>query len=262
MPFQSIGRVVGDFKFQAETRVFRREFHVLRKSVYGVVLGRAFLDQTKTLIQFCHRIVERIRPCLQQRSRLFLLDKSPCLKGRIRCAVNGAEAAAFPDTGSDLMLVSGDFCRRNKVTVHRGPQYEQQMELIDGSTIRTNGVVFDAELEFDVPPVPVEYNEYFDLAETLCSAMISPTSKSKKKSTFVCELHVIDDLPCDVVLSSSFIFSQRVFVRFGSLFSLKPAITTPSYRISLQGPSWEACWDIEEARRNSTLLRISILPKL
>jgi hypothetical protein len=61
--------------------------------------------------------VKRFRPCVEKGGRFFLLDESP--KDRIRCAVNGSNASAFPDTGSDLMLVSGDFARRNNLKVHR-----------------------------------------------------------------------------------------------------------------------------------------------
>lgn len=44
-------------------------------------------------------------------------------------------------------------------------------------------------------------------------------------SNFICDLHVIEDLPCDIILSNKFIFQNQVFSRFGSLFcSRQPCI--------------------------------------
>jgi hypothetical protein len=221
-----VGQIVGHFKFQGERHVYSRQFHVLRRSVYDLVLGRKFLDQTETLTKFCHRIVARVRPCVQKGSRLFLLDESP--KERLRCTVNGAEASAFPDTGSELMLVSGDFVRRNKLKVHRGRECRRRVELIDGSIIHTDGMVLNAELQFDVPPTSsqeLDYDQYLGFTAGL-SSLINHGAEVTAKATFICDLHVIEDLPCDIILSNEFIFQNRVFSRFKSLFYSRPANTS------------------------------------
>ena len=90
-----------------------------------MVLGRAFLKQIKTLTDFCYQVVERFRPYIQKGDCLFLLDELP--EDRIRCTVNGSNASIFPDTGSDLMLVSGDFTCRNNFTIHYGREYQQKV---------------------------------------------------------------------------------------------------------------------------------------
>ncbi|KPM43269.1 hypothetical protein AK830_g3254 [Neonectria ditissima] len=224
---ESVGRIVGHFKFQGERRIYRREFHVLQRSVYDLVLGRQFLDQTKTLTEYCHRIVQRIRPCVQKGKQLFLLDESP--QERLRCTVNGAEASAFPDTGSELMLVSGDFVRRNKLKVHRGKEYRRRVELINGSTIRTDGMALNAELQFNAPPTSsqeLDYDRYLGFTAGL-SSLTSHGAKVTPKSTFFCDLHVIEDLPCDIILSDEFIFQNQVFSRFKSLFYSMPANSSP-----------------------------------
>ena len=219
---ESVGRIDGHFMFQGETHVYHCVFHVLRKSVYDLVLGRKFLYQTNTLDEHRHRIVRRIRPCVQKGKRLFLLDESP--KECLRCTVNGSEASAFPDTGSDLMLVSGDFVRRNKLKVCRGAEYRRQVELINGSIVRTDGMVLDAELQFDAPPTSsqeLDYDQYLDFIADLSS--LTNYKGVTSKATFICDLHVIDDLPCDIILSNEFIFQNQVFSRFQSLFHSKPA---------------------------------------
>jgi hypothetical protein len=224
---ESIGVVIGHFKFQSESQTYTRHFRVLRKCVFDMVLGREFLEQTGTLTDFCHRIVKRFRPCVQKGSRFFLLDESP--KDRIRCAVNGANASAFPDTGSDLMLVSGDFARRNNLEVRREEEYRQQVQLADGSYIRTDGMVLDAEVEFDAPPMssPREFdlNQYLEYDRGLTDLLKEDRGPraAKDKSVFVCDLHVVDDLPCDIILSSDFIFDHQVFSRFKHLFFSEPS---------------------------------------
>lgn len=223
---ESVGVVIGHFKFQSESQTYTRYFRVLKKCAFDMVLGREFLKQTKTLTDFCHRIVKRFRPCVQKGGRFFLLDESP--KDRIRCAVNGSDASAFPDTGSDLMLVSGNFARRNNLKVHRGKKYRQEVQLADGSFIRTDGMTLDAELEFDTPPMssPREFDlgQYLEYDRGLTDLLKEGrgVKAANDKSVFICDLHVVDDLPCDIILSSDFIFDHQVFSRFKHLFFTEP----------------------------------------
>ena len=215
---QSIGLVFGHFRFQGDSCGHHRVFHVLSKSVYDVILGKTFLDQTRTLTEFCHRIVEKFRPCIQKGSRLFLMDESP--KDRLRCAVNGVKASAIPDTGSDLMLVSGDFARRNNLEMRREKEFRRLVELIDGSIIYTDGMVLNAKLQFDAPPAPsreLNYDQYVKFAAGLYSFKNQGRTKTRQV-TFICDLHVLEDLPCDIILSNEFIFQNQVFSRFKNLF--------------------------------------------
>lgn len=223
---ESLGRAIGYFRFRGNGHTYRREFHVLRKSVYDVVLGRKFLDQTRTFTKFSHRIVERFRPCIQGGDRLFLMDESP--NDRIRCAVNGSEASAFPDTGSELMLISGNFVRRNRFNVHREEKYRRPVELIDGSTVYTDGMVLNAELQFDAPPASsqeLNLDRYVEFVTNISSCR-STGVKTTEKATFICDLHVIEDLPCDIILSNEFIFENQVFSRFKNLFYSEPGDTS------------------------------------
>lgn len=214
---ESIGRTFVNFQFRGEQQSYWREFHILRRSVCDVILGKSFLAETQTLSKFAHRIVERIRMGIRKCDRLFLLDESP--GDRIRCTVNGVPAAALPDTGSDLMLVSGTFVKRHGFKIRREHKYRRWVELIDGSTILTDGTVCEAKLEFDVPCEDLwslDHGEYVDFAAGL-SLRMGRTSDAKV-TTFICDLHVIRDLPCDIILSGEFIFKTNVFSKFQGLF--------------------------------------------
>ncbi|KAK6951385.1 hypothetical protein Daesc_007920 [Daldinia eschscholtzii] len=117
------------------------------------------------------------RPCIQNGSRLFLLNESP--NDRLRCTINGCHASAFPDTASELMVVSGDFARRNAFVMHREEKYRRQVELIDGSTIRTDGMVLNAKLQFDALPASawLDSEEYFKRIKI----KVAPTQSSSTR---------------------------------------------------------------------------------
>lgn len=216
---ESIGRVFACFRFKGEKRGYWREFHVLRQSLCDVVLGKSFLAETQTLTKFRRRISERLRLCIRKHSRLFLMDESH--GDLIRCTVNGAAAAALPDTGSDLMIVSGDFARRNRFEIVSEEQHRQPVQLIDGSTVWTTGMVLGANLGFDLPCEDldsVDHDKYLEFAMEWSSPQGQRNGDEATKMVFVCDLHVIEDLPVDIILSGEFIFKNQVFCKFQHLF--------------------------------------------
>jgi len=216
---ESIGRALVSFRFRGENQSYVREFHVLRKSVCDVILSKYFLAETQTFTKFAHRIVEQVRMGIRKCDRLFLLDESPGDGDRIRCTVNGVPAAALPDTGSDMMLISGAFAKRHGFKIRREAKYRRWVELVDGSTIMTDGTVCGANLEFDVPfedLMSLDHDGYVDFAAGLSSEM--GRTSDTKTTTFICDLHVIQDLPCDIILSGEFIFKNNVFGKFQGLF--------------------------------------------
>ncbi|KAK3306113.1 uncharacterized protein B0T15DRAFT_575316 [Chaetomium strumarium] len=230
-----IGRVTADFQFRGERQVFRREFYVLRESLCKVVLGGAFLRETGTTGLSSGRIVERVRPLLRSGNRFCLLHESP-QDHHIRCSVNGSAASAFPDTGSDLMLVSGNFARRNGFKIHSEDRYRRELVPIDGSSIWTDGMVLNARLELDIPPSSrpsMEYDAYLDLVAGMSYA--DRATGGLDRTTFICDLHLVEDLPCDIILSGEFVFQHHVLDRFKSPFSASPLPPTPSTPLASSG---------------------------
>lgn len=211
---ETVGTALAEFKFKAEETVYNLKFDVMKQSVWDVVLSERFLTETKTLTEHRSCIHERLRPCIRSGNRLCLLGQTG--KDGIPCSVNGQPARALPDTGSDLMLISGDFARRNNFRVHRGKRYRRYVEFTDGSTAQTDGTVIGAELELDLPPMPpdaeFDYIDYLRNAENL----LQP-SRHRDQSTFICDLHVMDGLPCDIILGRQFIFDNSLFHRLDQL---------------------------------------------
>ena len=131
---ESIGRTLVSFRFRGEEQSYIREFHVLRKSVCDVILGKSFLAETQTFTKFAHRIVERVRVAIRKCDRLFLLDESPGDGDRIRCTVNGVPAAALPDTGSDRVEL---VAHPHKFEAHSPPHIPAVMH-VNAAVIQTS----------------------------------------------------------------------------------------------------------------------------
>ena len=222
-----LGVVVADFQFRSEKTLHRRSFYVIQDAMCDLLLGREFLQATRTLSSFSHRIVRGIRPCIRSGPSLFLLDENP--RERLQTCVNGCDASAFPDTGSDLMAVSAAFARRNGFKIHRDEKYRTEIRLIDGTTVRTEGTVFGAELRFDLQPGASRefaYDSYRGFVAGFDSLMEQRGHRrATAESTFICDLHVVEGLPCDIILSNEFIFSHRVFSRFKLLSHVELPVT-------------------------------------
>ncbi|KAG4223306.1 hypothetical protein PC116_g28226 [Phytophthora cactorum] len=94
------------------------------------------------------------------------------------------------------MVVSGDFARRNAFVMHREEKYRRQVELIDGSTIRTDGMVLNAKLQFDALPASawLDSEEYFKHIKSI-SSLMNKKGRETRKRTFMCDLHVVENLP-------------------------------------------------------------------
>jgi hypothetical protein len=131
------------------------------------------------------------------------------------------------------MPASGPFVRRNGFKVCRGWKSRPAVELIDGSTIWTDGMVLVAKLQFDIPfaELPsLDHDKYLDFAAGLSSRLSN--EPEIKVATFVCDLHVIEDLPSDIILSGEFIFKNHVFTKFHGLFVAVADAECPEARMT------------------------------
>ncbi|KAL2693590.1 hypothetical protein Neosp_000150 [[Neocosmospora] mangrovei] len=177
----SPGAVRIPFSFLGEAKEYMLKCWVIPGCNRDLILSRGFLDATKTLTKFAYRITSTIRKVTRGR-RLNLLGDE---RQRIWGGLNNSPALALPDTGSDVMLVSAEYARRNNLDVQRGPEHQLELELGDGSTSFTTGVVRNAEWAFGDSGLKVR-----------------------------CDFYVLDDLPVDVVLSGDFVFGFGVFDEF------------------------------------------------
>ena len=187
---QSLGNIKLPFSFTGEPDVFERTFTVVKHCIHDIVLGNKFLKLTKTLSHHYHRLKERVRAKCSRTPRLCLLNSS---SERIRGSINGSSTNAYPDTGSDVMVISKREATRLGLHIDTDEGSRTFLQFADGSYHYTDGMVYGAEWQFG-------YGGY-------------GTGHSIR-----CDLHVLDQLSCDVILSNEFLFDNQVFVNYQHCF--------------------------------------------
>lgn len=102
--------------------------------------------------------------------------------------VNGSNIGAVPDTGSDVMLMSRKYVSRLGLRIETETDNRTCLEFADGSRTLTHGVVRDVEWEFG-------------------NSLLSDVR-------VLCDFHVLDDLPCEVILCNDFLYDFDVFTAY------------------------------------------------
>jgi hypothetical protein len=150
----TIGTTTSLFAFAGEKATHALLFHVLRTSVYDVVLGSPFLQATETLTRYAHRIGRRCHEALSH--RVCALGASQRVSGRL----NGIHMDATPDTGSDVSLMSASLAARHKLKVNTEKQHRVLLEFADGSTATATGLVENLEWRYGDTGDPYRMDVY------------------------------------------------------------------------------------------------------
>ena len=183
---QPLGKVKLPFYFSGEPDVYERTFTVVKGCIHDVVLGNKFLKLTKTLCQHHQRLKERVLTKCSHIPRLCLLNS---LNERIRGSINGISTNAYPDTGSDVMVISKREATRLNLYIDTDEASRTILQFADGSYHYTDGMVYDAEWQFGDGGTGIR-----------------------------CDLHVLDQLSCDLILSNEFLFDNQVFANYQHCF--------------------------------------------
>ncbi|KAJ9142790.1 hypothetical protein NKR23_g6944 [Pleurostoma richardsiae] len=178
----SPGKVTVPWRFSGEAEIHSLRCSIVPGCIHGLILGGHFLAQTKTMTTFFKKRVKEFVRKLPRRLGLKLLGEE---KQRLWGFLDGELIAALPDSGSDVMLVSGAYARDHGLRVNRSRKNRIELEFVDGSTAFTSGLVRGLDWRFG------------DSAETV-----------------KCDFYVLDGLPIDVVLSNEFLFGLDAFTRF------------------------------------------------
>ena len=217
---KSIGQTFATFRFRDEQEGHKLRFEVVSNCPEDVILGLSFLRRTGTLLRKnAHRIQESSRICMQKGTRMLFVEdwhnEAQTNKSTMPFTVNGQQGNALPDSGSDIMAISGSYARRCGFDIDRTSRIE--VLLADGTRMMTDGMVWDAALEFDPLMFAdgwdvADYSEYMEGLRNVISS--NRSGKGGFASTSViCDLHVIEDLPCDLILSTQFIMDNRALLR-------------------------------------------------
>ncbi|PTB49370.1 hypothetical protein M431DRAFT_272536 [Trichoderma harzianum CBS 226.95] len=173
---ESPGMVQVPWEFTRQREKHMMNCWILPGCIRDLVLGSSFLQATNTLKRFRDRIKVRLIGVFNRFSLSFLGGK----KQRLRGYINGHLTAALPDTGSDAMFVNGAFARKIGLDIDSDVRNLVEVELADGSTTMTSGIVRDVQWRVG-------------------------------KTTVQCTFHVLEDLCMDVILSNSYLFNMNIF---------------------------------------------------
>lgn len=116
-------------------------FYVFKTLIRPLVMGMAFLKVTNTLTSNRHRLQPR---SVNGPPRCTLLNQTP----KFECIVQPLfferpyfTILASPDTGSELNLVSSDFCRRHKIPISKISKSNRTVQFADGSLSSLEGQI-------------------------------------------------------------------------------------------------------------------------
>ncbi|KAI0136335.1 hypothetical protein BJ170DRAFT_7196 [Xylariales sp. AK1849] len=174
----SRGTVEFPWKFNGEKEIHNLVCHVILNCLYNLILGSKFLRDTQTLKKYTHRIKRTLSP----RKRLFSLNLVDFQTQRLLGSLEGEAVSALPDTGSDVMLLSGDYVRERGFKLDTSPENIIELVSVDGSTAWTTGLVRDVIWEFH-----------------------------DSRGAVFCDFYVVEDLVVDMILSQDFVFEFEVF---------------------------------------------------
>ncbi|KAI9904946.1 hypothetical protein N3K66_001475 [Trichothecium roseum] len=190
-----VGTVTAPWVFSGEKEAHKRVFHVLKDCIHQVVLGADFLDTTRTFSTFAHRIKEVISrnlPSTTPRRVLYIdqLGASASSKARLLSLCNGHPVFGLPDTCSDISIINHHTARElcQKLGLSILTDHSIEVQFIDGSTAHTSGLIKDVEWCFGV---------------TL-----------DNEDTRRIDLHVMDGIPCTVILDKWLLWENKVFSRY------------------------------------------------
>lgn len=179
----SPGRVKTTFTFAGEKKDHDISCIILEHAKHALVLGSKFLRLTRTLESHMHRLKKVVSNSTRLGFNLFG-DEQEVLAGYL----NGFSCMAVPDSGSDIMALSRSHAQACGFRIRRGKRHKQLVQLIDGSTMYTDGIVENMEWQFRSNEKPIR-----------------------------CNFHVIDNLPVDVILSGAMIDEYNIFTEYDDL---------------------------------------------
>jgi hypothetical protein len=185
---RTLGEIELPFRFEGESEAHVRRFAVLPSCVHDVVLGKTFLRLTRTFTRFKKRLREKLVKCLGNLRMHLMGDSDEQVLGQM----NGYLTSACPDTGSDIMAMSSHFAKQRGYHIDDSQANKIQVQFADGSFGRTKGKISKLTWKFGYGMGPVD--------------------------SFEIDFYVLDELPCDVILSNEFLFDNNVFERFEKYF--------------------------------------------
>jgi hypothetical protein len=205
----SIGSLNLAFSFAHESDTFNVMFTVLRGCVYDLVLSGEFLWKTQTFTTFKSRI-QRSLSAFPPPSLRVCLQGTP--QKQVYGSINGRIVSASPDTGSDVNVILRSCANFLALKFDSDPNAMETLEFIDGSCIRTCGIVRNAEWQFGIEPTPPIISP--SSASHISESPIGDWrfgSDATQNDIYVCDFYIVEELTCPIILSSDLLYGTNAF---------------------------------------------------
>ena len=168
-----------------------QSFNVFDNLAVPVIIGKTFLDTSKTLTLHQHRL-ETCRMSSKKSFRVMHLDRPRQL---MQCCVNGKLVHANPDTGSELDLMSPIYAHENMLNIEGLEEDEDEVQFADGRTAKLLG------------KTRVSLDFYDDRHKP-------PTGHKGHARIF----YILEGLTTDILLGEEVLFDMQVFTKHADSF--------------------------------------------
>ncbi|KAE9364412.1 hypothetical protein N431DRAFT_431296 [Stipitochalara longipes BDJ] len=229
--FQSLGTVSIGCRFPSEISTIPSVcFFVFKKLICNVIVGRNFLRDTQTLDLY----QTRLRIAETQGIESPAIRSVGNVREQIKCWIDGITHWSFPDTGSDLNLISTGFA---KCLGYGSTPGDKQINLVerhwvdfaDCSSVRTEGSI-QIVVSF-CPPTECHSSPHKLVGTLKESASIFGTGVLGKQTSIVEPFHIIDDLDFDIILGETLLASVAAYTQHKPNFTRSEAPDTSATAI-------------------------------
>ncbi|KAF2113984.1 hypothetical protein BDV96DRAFT_647475 [Lophiotrema nucula] len=180
-------------------------------------MSAPFLEETKTLTTYRHRLIELALPILG----LFKIRVMGRTTTRLRCSLNGEDAAALPDTGSDIDVMSKRYATNRGFLIQSDDTWimlaDQSMQKTVGYCHVQLAVGFGASLMPSIIDTPdVENNRDAvgpaePIEDSVPSTVEAAEPEENNRKLIRSKFYVVEDLVTDVVIGVSSLESLKVY---------------------------------------------------
>lgn len=162
-------------------------FYVFQYCISPLIMGMAFLDTTRTLTEYRHRLCPRkIPPAFP-----FQVCSLDYPRRQLYCLANSEPTLANADTGSEMNLMSLAYVQKRGFFVMEVDKLRSEVQLADGSVSKLQAKV---EVEIRIG--------------------------DERSAQYSMEFYVFDGLICDVLLGEDFLYSTSAFESYHNAFAL------------------------------------------
>ncbi|RYP79975.1 hypothetical protein DL769_002681 [Monosporascus sp. CRB-8-3] len=211
----SVGRVRTYVKLAKSSHHPKKEwFHILANCPVPLILGMPFLREAQILTENTHLL----ESCPSEFSTMESVFWIGTPHNRMKCNLDGRNAIAVADYGSDVNLMSLSYAKREGHHIDRRRQVRKRLQFGDGSQADTVGQVIVSNLTLDWRrPATTTLEEMYPDHSTAragqpgSSPSFNHESVQDADATFSAVFDVLPSLPCDVLLGRDFLCATDAF---------------------------------------------------